>query len=55
MSRLQLALNVPNIDEAVEFYSKLFATNDRVDTIMIRDPDGNSIAFSLPKDRTLAH
>ncbi len=26
MSRIQLALNVSNIDEAVEFYSKLFAT-----------------------------
>jgi catechol 2,3-dioxygenase-like lactoylglutathione lyase family enzyme len=26
MSRVQLALNVDNIDEAVEFYSKLFAT-----------------------------
>jgi lactoylglutathione lyase len=26
MSRLQLALNVPNIDEAVDFYTKLFAT-----------------------------
>jgi catechol 2,3-dioxygenase-like lactoylglutathione lyase family enzyme len=26
MSRVQLALNVPNIDEAVTFYSKLFAT-----------------------------
>jgi lactoylglutathione lyase len=26
MSRVQLALNVPNIDEAVGFYSKLFAT-----------------------------
>jgi catechol 2,3-dioxygenase-like lactoylglutathione lyase family enzyme len=26
MSRVQLALNVPDIDEAVEFYSKLFAT-----------------------------
>ena len=26
MSRVQLALNVPNIDEAVVFYSKLFAT-----------------------------
>ena len=25
MSRVQLALNVPNIDEAVEFYAKLFA------------------------------
>jgi hypothetical protein len=29
--------------------------NDRVDTIMIKDPDGNSIAFAMPKDRTLAH
>ena len=26
MSRVQLALNVPDIDEAVGFYSKLFAT-----------------------------
>ena len=26
MSRVQLALNVANIDEAVEFYTKLFAT-----------------------------
>ena len=26
MSRVQLALNVPNIDEAIAFYSKLFAT-----------------------------
>jgi catechol 2,3-dioxygenase-like lactoylglutathione lyase family enzyme len=30
------------------------ARHDRVDTIMIRDPDGNSIAFSMPKDSTLA-
>jgi catechol-2,3-dioxygenase len=29
--------------------------NDRVDTIMIKDPDGNSIAFAMPKDSTLAH
>src|SRR3954454_14674340 len=26
MSRVQLALNVPDIDEAVVFYTKLFAT-----------------------------
>lgn len=26
MSRVQLALNVPDIDEAVDFYSKMFAT-----------------------------
>jgi len=31
------------------------ARNDRVDTIMIRDPDGNSIAFAMPKDAMLAH
>ena len=30
------------------------ARNDRVDTIMIKDPDGNSIAFAMPKDATLA-
>ena len=29
--------------------------NDHVDTLMIRDPDGNSIAFAMPKDRSLAH
>ena len=29
--------------------------NDRVDTVMIKDPDGNSIAFAMPKDSTLAH
>ena len=27
MSRVQLALNVDNLDEAVAFYSKLFNTN----------------------------
>ena len=26
MSRVQLALNVSNLDEAIDFYSKLFAT-----------------------------
>lgn len=28
--------------------------NDRVDTVMIKDPDGNSIAFAKPKDSTFA-
>ena len=28
--------------------------DDRVDTLMIKDPDGNSIAFARPKDPTLA-
>ncbi len=27
MSRIQLALNVENLDEAIDFYSKLFASN----------------------------
>jgi hypothetical protein len=31
------------------------ARNDRVETVMIKDPDGNSIAFAMPKDQTLAH
>ena len=31
------------------------ARNDRVDTLMIKDPDGNSIAFAKPKDQMLAH
>jgi len=30
------------------------ARHDRVDTVMIKDPDGNSIAFSMPKDDSLA-
>jgi hypothetical protein len=30
------------------------ARNERVDTIMIRDLDGNSIAFATPKDSALA-
>ena len=30
------------------------ARNDRVDTVMVTDPDGNSIAFAMPKDRSLA-
>lgn len=55
MSRVQLALNVSNIDDAVEFYSKLFATgpakrrdgyaNFAVDEpplklVLIENPDG---------------
>src|SRR5918994_1749424 len=31
------------------------ARNDRVDTLMVEDPDGNSIAFAMPKDQTLVH
>jgi len=28
--------------------------NDRVDVVMIQDPDGNSLAFAVPKDPALA-
>jgi len=28
--------------------------NKAVDTVMIKDPDGNSIAFAMPKDSSLA-
>jgi len=27
---------------------------DRADTVMVQDPDGNSIAFAMPKDATAA-
>jgi hypothetical protein len=30
------------------------ARNERVDTLMVKDPDGNSIAFAAPKDASLA-
>jgi hypothetical protein len=31
------------------------ARHDQVDTIMIKDPDGNSLAFAMPKDESLVH
>ena len=50
-------LIVSDIDEMADRLrsSGLFANaepvrHERVDTIMIKDPDGNSIAFSQPKD-----
>jgi hypothetical protein len=55
-------LIVNDIDEVAEKLRKTGlandaepARNDRVDTVMIKDPDGNSIAFAAPKDPTLAH
>src|SRR5947209_19638616 len=48
-------LIVSDIDEIAERLRAPVTRNDRVDTIMVTDPDGNSIAFSMPKDRTLAH
>ena len=43
MSRVQLALNVPDIDEAVAFYSKLFAT-----TPSKREPGYANFAIADP-------
>ena len=55
-------LIVSDIDEAAEHLRSTGVApgaepsrSDRVDTLMIKDPDGNSIAFSRPKDPSLAH
>src|SRR5438477_2853982 len=53
MSRVQLALNVPDIDEAVDFYSKLFATepNQRQPgyaNFAIADPPLKLVLFEKP-------
>ena len=53
MSRVQLALNVPDLDEAVEFYSKLFATepNKRKPgyaNFAIADPPLKLVLFEAP-------
>jgi predicted enzyme related to lactoylglutathione lyase len=37
MSRVQLALNVSNLDEAIAFYSKLFGTSRR-SSLISSDP-----------------
>ncbi|WP_412748743.1 VOC family protein [Krasilnikovia sp. M28-CT-15] len=54
-------LIVTDIDETVQHLhgsgiapDAVPTRNDRVDTIMIKDPDGNSIAFAQPKDSALA-
>jgi hypothetical protein len=54
-------LIVSDIDEiASQLRSSGFAADaepvrsERVDTVMIKDPDGNSIAFAMPKDGTAA-
>jgi lactoylglutathione lyase len=53
MSRVQLALNVPDIDDAVDFYSKLFATgpNKRkrgYANFAIADPPLKLVLFENP-------
>ncbi len=53
MSRVQLALNVPALDSAVEFYSKLFATEPNkvrpgYANFEIADPPLKLILFEAP-------
>jgi catechol 2,3-dioxygenase-like lactoylglutathione lyase family enzyme len=61
VSRVQLALNVPNIEDAVEFYSKLFATepNKRQPgyaNFAIVDPPLKLVLFESPgADARLNH
>jgi catechol 2,3-dioxygenase-like lactoylglutathione lyase family enzyme len=50
MSRVQLALNVPNLDQAISFYSKLFATEpnkvkDGYANFAIADPPLKLVLF----------
>lgn len=61
MARVQLALNVPDIDEAVAFYSKLFATepNKRKPgyaNFVVADPPLKLVLFEKPDaDARLNH
>src|SRR5947209_15779547 len=53
MSRLQLALNVPDLDDAVAFYSKLFATEPHkrmpgYANFAITDPPLKLVLFEKP-------
>jgi hypothetical protein len=59
--RTSCTLIVTDIDELVQQLDETGIApdaeperNDRVDTVMINDPDGNSIAFARPKDSMLA-
>lgn len=61
MSRLQLALNVPDIDVAVDFYTKLFETQPRkrkpgYANFAIEDPSLKLLLFERPgADTRLNH
>lgn len=61
MSRLQLALNVDNLDAAVEFYSKLFATppakrRDGYANFAVAEPPLKLVLFEAPgKGGTINH
>ena len=47
-------LIVDDIDEIARELGVEAVRHDQVDTVMIKDPDGNSIAFAMPKDPSLA-
>ncbi len=53
MSRVQLALNVPDIDEAVDFYGRLFASEpakrrDGYANFEVADPPLKLVLFEAP-------
>ncbi len=60
MSRVQLALNVSDVDAAVDFYSKLFATpvakrKPGYANFEIADPPLKLVLFEAPEGATLNH
>src|SRR5947209_13159896 len=60
MSRVQLALNVPEIDEAVDFYSKLFAVEPAkrkpgYANFAIADPPLKLVLFERADGQRLNH
>ena len=60
MSRVQLALNVTDIDKAVDFYSKLFGTEPAkrkpgYANFAIADPPLKLVLFEGPEGATLNH
>lgn len=60
MSRVQLALNVTDVDDAVEFYSKLFATpaakrKPGYANFEIAEPPLKLVLFEAPEGGTLNH
>ena len=60
MSRVQLAMNVSNIADAVEFYSKLFATEvakrkPGYANFEIADPPLKLVLIEAPEGGTLNH
>lgn len=60
MSRLQLALNVPDLDEAIEFYSKMFNTkpakvHSGYANFAIADPPLKLVLFGGGEGSTINH